>query len=143
MLLATRPDGYEIDTDNVRIDLDRVHTWLSTDAYWSLGRSRDTVARSIAHSVNFGLYHPPTGQVGFARAITDRATFAYLCDVYVDRPTRGDGLGTWFVGTACAHLESLGCRRLMLATADAHDLYARFGFAPLSAPERWMEHLRA
>jgi GNAT superfamily N-acetyltransferase len=79
---------------------------------------------------------------GFARAITDRATFAYVCDVYVDRSARGGGLGTWFVGAVCAHLKGLGCRRLMLATADAHGLYARYGFGPLANPERWMELYR-
>ena len=77
--------------------------------------------------------------VGFTRAITDHATFAYLCDVYVDRAARGIGLGTWFVGAAVEHVRGLGCRRLMLATADAHGLYARFGFSPLAKPHEWME----
>jgi GNAT superfamily N-acetyltransferase len=139
VLLGRRDDGYEIDTDQDRIDLDRLHAWLSTDAYWALGRSRDTVARSVANSVNFGLYHPTEGLHGFARAITDRATFAYLCDVYVDRAARGGGLGTWFVGTVCEHLRSYGLRRLLLATHDAHGLYRRFGFTELTNPEHWME----
>jgi GNAT superfamily N-acetyltransferase len=138
-MIGRRAEGYEIDTDPARIDVDRLHTWLSTDAYWALGRSREAVEQSIQHSVNYGLYDPVGGFVGFARAITDRTTFAYLCDVYVDRPVRGGGLGTWFVGAVCDHLRSLGCRRLMLATADAHGLYARFGFAALATPERWME----
>ncbi len=143
MLLARRADGHEIDTDPGRIDRERLHAWLSTDAYWSLGRSRETVERSIAHSANFGLYHPTGGMLGFARAITDQATFAYLCDVYLDRAARGTGLGTWLVGAACGYLDGLGCRRLMLATADAHGLYARFGFGPLDPPERWMERYRS
>jgi GNAT superfamily N-acetyltransferase len=142
VLIGERADGFEVDTDPARIDLDRLHGWLSTDAYWALGRSRDTVARSIEHSVNFGLYHPAQGMTAFARAITDRATFAYLCDVYVDRPARGAGLGTWFVGAVCDHLRSFGCRRLLLATNDAHGLYERFGFEPLATPERWMEIYR-
>lgn len=139
MLLDRRDDGYEIDTDPDRIDLDRLHKWLSTDAYWALGRSRETVGRSIANSVNFGLYDPAGELCGFARAVTDRATFAYLCDVYVDRPARGGGLGTWFVGTVCDHLRSYGLRRLMLATQDAHGLYRKLGFTDLAKPEQWME----
>jgi GNAT superfamily N-acetyltransferase len=138
-LIASRADGYEIDTDPARVDVERLHRWLSTDAYWALGRDRETVERTLAHSLPFGLYHPTSGFTGFARAITDRATFAYLCDVYVDRLARGRGMGNWFVGAVHAHLEGLGCRRLMLATADAHGLYSRFGYGPLKDPERWME----
>jgi GNAT superfamily N-acetyltransferase len=139
VLLDRHDSGYEIDTDPARLDLDRLHHWLSTDAYWALGRPRETVARSVAHSANFGLYGPQGVLAGFARAITDYATFAYLCDVYVDRPLRGSGLGTWFVGAVCGRLEGLGLRRLMLATHDAHGLYRRFGFTGLANPERWME----
>jgi GNAT superfamily N-acetyltransferase len=141
VILATRPDGYEIDTDPARVDLDRLHTWLSTDAYWALGRPRETVERAVAHSNSYGLYHPSAGMVGYGRAITDRATFAYLCDVYLDRAVRGRGLGTWLVATACEHLKQLGCRRLMLATDDAHGVYARLGFGSLKDPTKWMEFL--
>jgi GNAT superfamily N-acetyltransferase len=137
-LIATR-NGYEIDTDPTRVDLTRLHRWLSTDAYWAMGRGRDVVERSLAGSLNFALYAPAGDMVGFTRAITDRATYAYLCDVYVDRAARGTGLGTWFVGAAVEHLRGLGCRRLMLATADAHGLYAKFGFTPLAKPHEWME----
>jgi GNAT superfamily N-acetyltransferase len=139
MLLGTRPPGYEIDTGRERIDVDRLHRWLSADSYWARGRTRDVVERAIDGSLNFAVYDPDGTMRGFARAITDRATFAYLADVYVDRPARGTGLGTWFVGTACEHLRGLGCRRLLLATADAHGLYARFGFTALTAPDDWME----
>ena len=141
MTLAARPDGYEIDTDPARVDVDLLHRWLSTDAYWAMGRGRGVVERSMAGSLNFGLYSPDGAMVGFTRAITDGATYAYLCDVYVDRAARGTGLGAWFVGTAVEHLRGLGCRRLMLATADAHGLYARFGFTALAKPQDWMEGL--
>jgi GNAT superfamily N-acetyltransferase len=138
-LIVAHPDGHEIDTDPARIDVDLLHRWLSTDAYWAMGRERDVVERSIAGSLNFGLYAPGQEMIGFTRAITDRATYAYLCDVYVDRAARGAGIGTWFVGTAVEHLRGLGCRRLMLATADAHGLYAKFGFTALAEPHEWME----
>jgi GNAT superfamily N-acetyltransferase len=139
MVLAARPGGYEIDTDPARIDVDLLHRWLSTDAYWAMGRGKNVVERSIAGSLNFALYAPDGAMVGFTRAITDQATYAYLCDVYVDRAARGCGLGTWFVGTAVEYLRGLGCRRLMLATSDAHGLYAKFGFTPLAKPHDWME----
>jgi GNAT superfamily N-acetyltransferase len=139
VLIGPQRDGYQIDTDPDRIDVGLLHRWLSTDAYWATGRPRDVVQRSIAGSLNFGLYAPDGAMAAFTRAITDAATFAYLCDVYVDRAVRGSGLGTWFVGTAVDHLRGLGCRRLMLATADAHGLYAKFGFSPLAKPQEWME----
>jgi GNAT superfamily N-acetyltransferase len=135
-----RPDGYQLSTDPARIDLDRVHHWLSTDAYWALGRPRDTVARSIAGSAVFGIYRPDDGaQVAFARVVTDHATFGWLCDVYVDPGERGRGLGRWLVGCAREVLATRGVRRLLLATEDAHVLYAGIGFQPLAEPARWME----
>jgi GNAT superfamily N-acetyltransferase len=136
-----RDDGHELSTDPDRLDLDLVHRWLSTDAYWAIGRARETVDRAAARSLNYAVYRPGDGrQVAYARAVTDRATFAWLCDVYVDRAARGLGLGTWLVGAVRDHLRGLGVRRLMLATADAHGVYARLGFTPLADPARWMEH---
>jgi GNAT superfamily N-acetyltransferase len=132
-------DGYLISDDAARLDAEAIHRWLSRDAYWSLGRSAETMRSAIAGSVNFGLYAPDGVQVGYARAVTDRATFAWLCDVYVDRGARGTGLGTWFVGTVCDEIGTWGARRVLLATRDAHGLYARFGFRALLEPERWME----
>jgi GNAT superfamily N-acetyltransferase len=137
-VLVERGDGAEISDDPARLDLDRVHGWLSTDAYWALGRTREVFDRSIAGSVNFGLY-VGGAQVGFARIVTDRATFAWLCDVYVDRPARGNGLGLWFVGAVCAEARAWGPRRIVLATADAHRLYAKLGFTAMTEPDRWME----
>jgi GNAT superfamily N-acetyltransferase len=139
VLIGRHPDGYEIDTDPHRIDVDLLHRWLSTDAYWAMGRPRDVVQQSIAGSLNFALHAPGGAMAGFTRAVTDSATFAYLCDVYVDRAVRGSGVGTWFVGSVVDHLRGLGCQRLMLATADAHGLYAKFGFLPLARPQEWME----
>ncbi|WP_030772076.1 MULTISPECIES: GNAT family N-acetyltransferase [unclassified Streptomyces] len=133
------PDGYEISTDATRLDVGLVHRWLSEDAYWALGRSRQKQEDAIAGSVNFGLYDRASGaQLAYARVVTDRATFAWLCDVYVDRGARGKGLGGALVDAVCAHLEPYGLRRVLLATADAHGVYARYGFEPLATPEKWM-----
>jgi GNAT superfamily N-acetyltransferase len=133
---------HTIDDDPARLDLDVVHGFLTT-SYWSPGVSRDTVARAAANSVVFGIYRDgpqgSTSQVGYARAVTDRATFAYLADVFVLESERGAGLGHWLVETVLAHPELQGLRRWMLATADAHGLYAAHGFAPLGVPERFME----
>ena len=141
--MITHPDGYAFSSDPALVDADLVYTWLSTDAYWALGRPRGTVDKSFAGSLVFGLYRPEAdggGQVGFARAVTDGATFAWLCDVYVDRSVRGRGLGTWMVERARDELASLGVGRILLATLDAHAVYAKIGFTPLAEPDRWMEY---
>ncbi|MDT0382625.1 GNAT family N-acetyltransferase [Streptomyces sp. DSM 42041] len=136
--------GYDISTDPDRLDLDRMHRWLSTDAYWALGRPRDTLERAVAGSVNFGAYATGSasgdapGQIGYARLITDGATFAWLCDVYVDRAARGRGVGSALVAAVRAHLEPYGLRRIALVTADAHEVYARHGFRQLADPGMWM-----
>lgn len=127
----------EISTDPDRLDVDLVHAWLSTDAYWALGRTRDVVERSIAGSLTFGAYEGDQ-QVAFARVVTDGATFAWLCDVYVAPDRRGAGVGTTLLEAVTAHLAGLHLKRVVLATADAHGVYERFGFAPLAHPERWM-----
>ncbi|MGX1371302.1 GNAT superfamily N-acetyltransferase [Streptomyces canus] len=132
-------EGYEISTDPGRVDAERVHHWLSTDAYWALGRSREKQDRAIAGSLNFGVYAVRTGdQVAYARVITDLASFAWLCDVYVDRSVRGEGIGTALVGAVREHLRPYDLRRILLATHDAHGVYERLGFAPLVEPDRWM-----
>lgn len=141
MFTITRDDGYELSTDPQRIDVDRVHRWLSTDAYWAIGRPREVVARAIMGSTAFGVYRPGDGaQVAFARAVTDSATFAWLCDVYVDRLERGRGLGSWMVGSVRDELAGRGVRRILLATADAHGVYAKLGFTALAKPTQWMEY---
>lgn len=138
-MIATRDDGLTLDTDPARIDLDRVHHWLSTDAFWALGRSRETVAQSIEHSLVFGIYaEDPAEQLAFARVVTDYATFGWLCDVYVSREARGRGLGTWLAESVVATLAPYRLKRLMLSTLDAHEVYARAGFAVVTEPEKLM-----
>jgi GNAT superfamily N-acetyltransferase len=140
VFVLTRDDGYQLSTDPARLDLDLVHHWLATDAYWALGRDRATVERAFAGSLGFGVYRPGDGrQVAVARVVTDRATFAWLCDVYVDRSVRGRGLGTWLAKAARDHLAELGVRRIVLATHDAHGVYAKVGFTNVQ-PDRWMEY---
>jgi GNAT superfamily N-acetyltransferase len=135
-----RADGYELSADPRRIDVDRVHRWLSTDAYWAKDRPRSVVVRSIMGSTGYGIYRPGDGrQVAFARAVTDFATFAWLCDVYVDPAERGRGLGTWLATSVRDDLHDRGVRRILLATWDAHGVYAEAGFTPLAEPGRWME----
>ncbi len=136
-MIAARPDGYQIRADGVPAQ--RVHHWLSTDSYWATGRDLDTVTRAIANSLTYGVFDPAGDLVGVARAVTDQATFAWLADVYIDRAHRGRGLGTWLVGELAAALRAQGVRRLVLATRDAHGVYASVGFTPLRSPDRWME----
>jgi GNAT superfamily N-acetyltransferase len=135
------PGGYWVSDERSLVDLARVHVWLSTESYWAEGRSYETVARSFEQSLPLGLYGPDDTQVGVCRWVTDAVTFAWLCDVFVDRAQRGSGLGTFLVATATAHPAVQGMRQV-LGTRDAHDLYRRFGFDSLAAPERWMERPR-
>ncbi|MDT3725236.1 GNAT family N-acetyltransferase [Streptomyces sp. DSM 41972] len=133
------PEGYEISTDPARIDAATVHRWLSTDAYWALGRPRETQDTAIGGSLNFGVYDTVSGaQVAYARVITDRATFAWLCDVYVDPAVRGKGLGSALVTAVRDEVREYGVRRVLLATHDAHEVYAPLGFRPLERPDQWM-----
>lgn len=133
------PEGYEISTDPARVDRGRVHHWLSTDAYWALGRPREKQDLAIEGSLNFGVYETVSGeQIAYARVITDRATFGWLCDVYVDPSVRGKGVGGALVAAVRDELRSYGVRRVLLATHDAHEVYARHGFAALERPGDWM-----
>ncbi|WP_327681780.1 GNAT family N-acetyltransferase [Kitasatospora sp. NBC_00458] len=133
------PDGYEISTDPGRLDAALIHRWLSLDAYWAKGRPREKQDTAIAGSLNFGVYDQASGaQLGYARVVTDQATFAWLCDVYIDPAARGKGLGTALAAAVRDHLAPYGLRRVMLATADAHEVYAKVGFAPLETPGKWM-----
>ena len=132
-------EGYEISADPARIDAARVHHWLSTDAYWALGREREKQDRAIAGSLNFGVYETASGaQVAYARVVSDLATFAWLCDVYVDPAARGRGIGTALAGAVRDHLRPYGLRRILLATHDAHGVYEKAGFEPLERPDQWM-----
>ena len=136
MTLCAR-DGYTISDDRWRIDREVVHGFL-TECYWAAGISRDVVERSIRHSLCFGIYEEGA-QVGFARVITDHATFAYLADVFVLPAHRGKGLSKWLMECVLAHPELQGLRRFLLGTRDAHGLYAQFGFTPPKRPAIWME----
>jgi GNAT superfamily N-acetyltransferase len=130
--------GYEISTDRTRLDLPRIHRFLSTEAYWSPGVPRDVVERSIENSICFGVHAAGGGQVGFARVVTDRATFAWIADLYIEAGHRGRGLGKRLVSAILEHPDLQGLRRFMLATADAHGLYRQFGFDGLQGIERFM-----
>ncbi|GGU95486.1 N-acetyltransferase [Streptomyces filipinensis] len=135
------PDCYEFSADTARVDVDRVHGWLSADAYWAIGRPREKHERAMASSLNFGVYDRASGeQVAYARVVTDQALFAWLADVYVDPSVRGKGVGTAFVGRIRDHLAPYGLRRMLLATADAHGVYEKAGFRPLDRPGQWMVH---
>jgi GNAT superfamily N-acetyltransferase len=128
-----------VSTDPARLDLDVIHSFLTT-SYWATGIPRETVRRSLAHSLCFGLYEG-AAQVGMARVVSDYATFAYLADVFVLESHRGRGLGSWIVGCVMAHPDLQGLRVWRLATRDAHGLYERFGFGPPLRPETHMEIL--
>ncbi|SEQ24473.1 N-acetylglutamate synthase, GNAT family [Devosia sp. YR412] len=134
--------GFEISTDRERIDLDYVHHYLSTLSYWAQGIPRDVVARSIDNSIAFGLYGPDGKQAGFARVITDRATFAWLADVFIDPAMQGKGLGKGLMEAIFGHSELQDLRRFMLVTLDAHSLYQQYGFGPPPNPERLMAVVR-
>ena len=130
-----------ISTDPARLDLDVIHNFL-TNCYWAKGIPRDLVARSIKHSLCFGIYDGQGAQVGFARVISDFATYAYLADVFVLESHRGRGLGKDLMQCIAQHPALQGLRRWSLSTVDAHALYAQIGFTPLKFPERYMEILR-
>jgi GNAT superfamily N-acetyltransferase len=127
-----------ISTDRALLDVDLIHGYLSGESYWAAGRSRDVTERAIANSLCFGVYDDGR-QVGFARVVTDYATFGWLCDVFIDDAYRGRGLGKQLVETVVNHEDLAHIKRLMLATRDAHELYRRYGgFETLAVPERWM-----
>jgi GNAT superfamily N-acetyltransferase len=132
-----RRDGYLISTDRSLLDLRFVHEYLRT-SYWEAGVPEEVVRRSVENSLCFGVYSDEE-QVGFARVVTDRATFAYLADVFVLEEHRGRGLGKWLVEVVLSHPELRGLRRWMLATRDAHELYRKYGFAELGRPGIFME----
>ena len=136
-----RQGAYAISTDPARLDLDVIDGYLSR-SYWAEAIPREVVARSLDHSLNFGLYEWER-QIGFARVISDRATHAYLADVFVLESHRGRGLGVYLMEAVLAHPELQGLRRFGLVTRDAHALYDKFGFRPLAQPERHMEIVRA
>ncbi len=137
MAFEQKRDRYLVTTDKTKLDLQVIHGFLRR-SYWAAGIPSEVVERSIRHSLAFGLFYDGE-QVGFARVMTDRATFAYLADVFVLEGHRGRGLSRWLMEVVLSHPDLQGLRRWMLATADAHGLYERYGFAALKTPEIFME----
>lgn len=141
-VLARRDDGLVVDDDPGRVDLEATFAMVVGEGYWANSRTPETVAASVRGSWVFGVYDESGTQVGFARAVTDRATFAWICDVIVTEAYRGRGIGTWLVATVLDAVEATGVQRQLLATLDAHHVYAREGFTPLAKPQTWMERDR-
>jgi GNAT superfamily N-acetyltransferase len=138
MSLEWRRDGFTISTDPARLDVGTIHRFLTEDSYWATGVTRERVERSIANSIPFGLYDADGGLAGFARVVTDRTIFGWVCDVFVLPEHRGQHLGVWLMETVLSHPDLQGLRQWMLGTADAHGLYARFGFEPPDNPNRYL-----
>jgi GNAT superfamily N-acetyltransferase len=134
-----RRGDYIISTDPARLDVAVIYTFLSQSSYWAQGRSREVIERSIDNSLAFGVYKGEyEEQVGFARVVTDYATFGWVADVFILEPYRGQKLGEWLIETIVAHPDLKDMRRLTLATRDAHGLYSKYGFTPLDNPDRFM-----
>lgn len=138
MVESWQRGDYLISTDRSRLDVGLIHDFLSKSTYWASGRTLAVVQRSIENSLAFGIYREGD-QVGFARIVTDYATFAWIADVFVLPEHRGQGLSKWLLEVMLSHPRLQGFRRWVLATKDAHSLYERFGFIPLHRPERWLE----
>lgn len=132
-----KKDKFIISDDNTKLDIDSICDFLSR-AYWADTRPRDVIEKSIQHSMNFGLYDGEK-QIGFMRVVTDRAVFAYLCDVFVHENYRRHALGKWLMECVLSHPDLQGLKRWCLLTKDAHGLYSQFGFTELNDPSRWME----
>lgn len=133
--------GFQISTDKSLLNKAEIYRFLKEESYWSQKLTPEKFERAIDHSLCFGVYHNDS-IAGFARVVTDHATFAYICDVFILVPYRRLGLSKWLIQTITSHPDLQKLRRWMLATADAHGLYQQFGFTELSKPERWMEIYR-
>jgi GNAT superfamily N-acetyltransferase len=127
-----------VSDDPSLIDVLRVHAWISRESYWAVGQTFEVMARSLQHSLALGLFSPEDTLIGFARLVTDRATFAWLCDVFIDAAYRGRGLGSFLVEAATGHPDVAGIRQVLMAH-PGRSLYRRVGFDTLERPERWME----
>ena len=141
-LFESRRDDFVVSTDRTRLDINVIHGFLTT-CYWAKGIPRETVARSLEHSLCFGVYDGSGAQVGFARVVSDFATLAYLGDVFVLETHRGRGLSKFMMESIMRHPALQGLRRWILLTRDAHGLYQQFGFTPLKSADRYMELHRA
>ena len=136
--MKNRRGEYEIDMNKRRLDLSAIHRFLSQESYWAKNRTMEQTLTAIENSLCFGVYCRRE-LVGFARVITDKATFAYIGDVYILAEHRGKGLSKWLMEIILAQPDLQGLRRWLLATYDAHGLYSQFDFTALKHPERWME----
>ena len=136
--MKTIKNEFEIDTEKTRLQVDIIHGYLSRESYWAKNRTEQQTRTAIENSICFGVYHDEQ-QIGFARVVSDCATFAYLGDVFILDKYRGQGLSKWLMGMIIAHPDLQGLRRWLLATRDAHGLYEQYGFGPLVHPDRWME----
>ena len=136
--MEIRKDEFIISTDRLRLDVEAIHRFLVEDSYWARERTLDQTKTAIENSICFGLYQDEK-MIGFARVVSDKATFAYIGDVFVLEGYRGRGLSKWLMEVIVEYPELQGLRRWVLATKDAHGLYSQFEFAPLRFPERWME----
>ena len=132
-------NGYRISSDQSEMDVESIHEFVS-QSYWAKGIPIETLKKAIDNSLCFGVFNSQGSQVGFARMITDLATYAYLADVYVLDEHRGKGLSKWLMQEIMSHPDLQGLRRMTLATLDAHGLYAKYGFSSLAAPEVFMEN---
>lgn len=136
---ARGQESYTISADPARFDLAKAHGWISRDSYWGQGIPLATFETAVRNSLTFGAYASDGAMAAMARVVTDRATFGWICDVFVDPAHRGSGLGKQLMASVLAHPDLQGFRRMHLATRDAHGLYGQFGFVPLTKVENWME----
>ena len=132
-------NGFVVSTDKGLLQIDRIHKFLSTEAYWALEKPKSVIEKAIANSLCFGLFAPMGEQVGFARVVTDSATFAWICDVYVEKEFRGQGLSKFLMQSLMSHPDLKNLRRILLASRDAHGLYSKLGFQATQTPNFWME----
>jgi GNAT superfamily N-acetyltransferase len=137
--LELHKDGFTISTNKSKLDIQAIHEYLSERSYWAEGRSRAIMETSISNSLCFGVFAADGSQAGFARVVTDLATFGWICDLFILGPYRGKGLGKWLIATIVKHPHLKTMRLLILATRDAHGLYRDYGgFTPLQNADRWM-----
>ncbi|MBB4805470.1 N-acetylglutamate synthase-like GNAT family acetyltransferase [Chryseobacterium defluvii] len=136
--LILHKDQFCISTDKAKLDIDSIHQFLSTQAYWCLNIPKDKVETSIQNSLCFGVYENEK-QIGFARIISDFSTIAYLGDVYILEEYRGNGLSKWLMEIIMNHPDLQNLRRWILLTGDAHGLYRQFGWTDIGDPSKWME----
>lgn len=141
-ILEFQSGEFAVSTDPARLDLVAIHDYLSNRSYWVPGIPFSLVEKAAQHSLNFGLYAQDQ-QIGYARVLTDYVRFAYLMDVFVLEEYRGRGLGKWLMDCVMGHPDLQEVRRWMLATWDAHELYARYGFTPMARPDRFMEKVKS